>query len=346
MNKLDQKYLNLDNFKIIPNFNNRYSISKYGVVYNITTGNYLKSRLKVDKKTKQNSYFIILENSIKDRQYQIKDLLYITFIDDSFDLNDIYGDFVEITKRIQPINPLFVNFNLEDLVVTSRSASNKAQERNNRKVNKYDLNFNHIIQYDSLKAAAAGDGVVDTKYIRLHANEKSTKPHKKKYYFRYDDDDDIKNPDLIETKKSDEDLHPYNYITESQILNEIWKPLEGEYRDKYEISNYGRFRRIGRIKPNKQHISADYLYCNINKYIIETGEKIPVQKERTNILVAMYFVAISEKYKHVPKNELVVDHINADKLNNKHYNLQWLSRSDNAIKALTEDKLKQLTVDN
>lgn len=94
---------------------------------------------------------------------------------------------------------------------------------------------------------------------------------------------------------------------------EQWKTLEEN--SNYEISNYGNFRNIsGKIlKLNKN--ARGYYYCNIST-------KGKVAKVKIHKLVAKYFVNNSDK-------KDTVNHINGDKLNNYHLNLEWLTRKEN-----------------
>jgi len=336
LDTIDPIYLNLDNYNIIPNFNNRYLISKYGLIYDNVNKIYRQNKSKSTKKGLE--YFIRLINeNEKEVQYNLRDLLYLTYIDKNYNLTDTLGDFIKIKKTINPINTLFINYTIEDLYIISRSENNKQQARNNRLVNMYDTDYQLIKQFKKIIDTREYFNICDHKPIREHVNKKSNVPYRKKYYFRYDDDDNIKNPNIINKEK----IKDYNELTDSELLNEIWHQLEdNDFYKKYEISNYGRFRKFKTKKILSQDLASNYLYCCISMY--ENGIKIK-KRERTNRLVATYFVAIDkEKYKNLNKNDLVSDHIDNNKLNNKHYNLQWLSNSENVIKGLVDKNMKDL----
>lgn len=93
---------------------------------------------------------------------------------------------------------------------------------------------------------------------------------------------------------------------------EIWKEIENN--NSYSISNLGRFKRNNKIL--KLNINArGYLYCNISTNSIVTKIKI-------HILVAKAFISNSEVKE-------TVNHIDGNKLNNYHTNLEWLTRKEN-----------------
>jgi hypothetical protein len=119
-----------------------------------------------------------------------------------------------------------------------------------------------------------------------------------------------------------------------ELRPEEWKQLSSnddndEYYKIYEISNHGRFKNRNTKKILKLHNQNDYLHANVNIYNPEKNKK-EVKKIRVNILVAKYFLTVSEKYlDKYNLDELVVDHIDKNKENNYFENLQYLSNSEN-----------------
>lgn len=102
---------------------------------------------------------------------------------------------------------------------------------------------------------------------------------------------------------------------------EIWKDIEG-YEGIYKISS------LGRVKSFKRYPKGKILKCTINSrgyrqarlYDGESSEYIHVHR-----LVAKHFIPITEE-------NLVVDHIDNDKLNNRVDNLRWITQSENISK--------------
>lgn len=101
---------------------------------------------------------------------------------------------------------------------------------------------------------------------------------------------------------------------------EVWKPIAG-YEGLYEVSNFGRVRRIFRygrpyISLCKPKITKDGYF---ESTLVKEGKPKSI---RTHRLVAQAFCHNSEG-----KNE--VNHIDGDKLNNFAGNLEWCTSSEN-----------------
>lgn len=98
---------------------------------------------------------------------------------------------------------------------------------------------------------------------------------------------------------------------------EIWKPIEG-YNDLYSVSSLGNIRNN---KTNKLLIGS---INNIGYRRVAFGSSN--KKYFVHRLVAKYFC---EGY----DDNLVVNHKDGNKLNNKASNLEWVTRSQNDLHA-------------
>lgn len=114
-------------------------------------------------------------------------------------------------------------------------------------------------------------------------------------------------------------------------MEEIWKPIPGW--DYYEASNFGNIRSLDRYVNSKNGSkslkSGKVLKQNmINQYLgLQLNMNGIAKIYKTHQLVAMAFLG------HVPCGyEIVVDHIDNNKLNNRLDNLQLISQRENGIK--------------
>jgi hypothetical protein len=296
-----------------------YLISENGLFYNIKTKYYKCPHLH--KNTK--NYNINLNGS----QYQVRHLLYIAFIDNSIDIEELRNVKSKFMINIKNTNEdlKYINFTINDLELITKSEKLKLQNRNNRIINKYNSNKEFITSYTEIEDIRKELDVKYNKYITLACSKNKDKLYNN-YYFRYDDDDEIKNPDII--GKNEVNITDNNDIVRDE--EEVWKQLNNseynEYYSNYEISNYGNYRNIKTKNILKPHVSGNYYYANINIYNKELNIK-QVKKERINKLVAENFLDRSENV-----SNLVVDHIDGDKKNNYYKNLQYLTRQENNIK--------------
>ena len=114
-------------------------------------------------------------------------------------------------------------------------------------------------------------------------------------------------------------------------MNEIWKDIEG-YDGEYQVSNLGRIKSVARLttRPCQYGIreyripekimrtrlgTSGYLCVNLH----HEGKQVT---EMIHRLVALHFC---KGY----RDELVVNHKDEDKTNNRLENLEWMTRKEN-----------------
>ena len=97
--------------------------------------------------------------------------------------------------------------------------------------------------------------------------------------------------------------------------NEIRKPVEG-YEDRYEISNFGRLYS----KKTKRFLTGKINSSGYLQFTLTVGK---IEKNfYAHRLVAKHFILNDKLLKEV-------NHIDGNKLNNVHTNLEWVSRTKN-----------------
>lgn len=105
------------------------------------------------------------------------------------------------------------------------------------------------------------------------------------------------------------------------IINEVWRPIL-EVKGTHEVSNYGRVRNSTTLQPIKINIRpTGYCYVTIGSRSDNTRRCVSLHR-----LVAKYFcIGFNEN--------LVVNHIDGDKGNNKASNLEWVTQKENVLHA-------------
>lgn len=106
-------------------------------------------------------------------------------------------------------------------------------------------------------------------------------------------------------------------------MQEIWKPVVG-YEGIYEVSNLGRVKSIRFKKPAILKPQSRTGYYSVRLYINKKYQDIRIHQ-----LVAMSFLG----YVRNGLYDVVVDHIDNDKLNNNVLNLQLITQRLNASKS-------------
>lgn len=97
---------------------------------------------------------------------------------------------------------------------------------------------------------------------------------------------------------------------------EIWKDLEGDFGNQYQISNYGNVRNKITNKLLKYNLDErGYPRIRLSYNNIKSSYRI-------HRLVAIAFI-------DNPESKIQVNHIDGDKLNNHFSNLEWSTNSEN-----------------
>jgi hypothetical protein len=120
------------------------------------------------------------------------------------------------------------------------------------------------------------------------------------------------------------------------LYTEEWKDIFG-YEGFYQISNFGRIKSLSTIFTDKNNMAKNIVgrilkstpLIKTNHLHIKIGN--PKKEFYIHRLVAKHFIkSLSDDY--------VINHIDFNPLNNHVNNLEWCSRSENAIHAVKHGK--------
>jgi hypothetical protein len=118
---------------------------------------------------------------------------------------------------------------------------------------------------------------------------------------------------------------------------EVWLPIKG-YEGFYEVSNFGRVKRIGSFRGvNKKYLNNYFLtpmdngkgYLRIKLTVNNNSKRVMLHR-----IIAEAFI----------KNELdkpFVNHIDSDRKNNLISNLEWCTQSENIYHAVKSGRWTQ-----
>lgn len=110
----------------------------------------------------------------------------------------------------------------------------------------------------------------------------------------------------------------------SRIKGEVWKDIQG-FEGYYQISNFGRVKSCTRITSKGKRLSEQLLKGSVvdNDYLRVMLYKNSKYKAcRVHSLVAKHFLSNNN-------DNLVVNHIDGDKLNNHADNLEYVTYTEN-----------------
>lgn len=142
----------------------------------------------------------------------------------------------------------------------------------------------------------------------------------------------IRRPNIVEENAfvvyADEPLISYNYF-DRRYVEERWLPVIG-FEKLYEVSDFGRVRALERRHPGKR----GGMYIRRSKII------------KTSILKRTGYVGVTLRDKKIEKHYLLhrlvaihfikngfnkkeVNHISGNKTDNRYFNLEWVTSSEN-----------------
>ena len=123
------------------------------------------------------------------------------------------------------------------------------------------------------------------------------------------------------------------------IYKAVWKPIKG-YEGLYEVSNLGQVRSLDRIVIHKNEKKIKYNSKILKGYINNRGYlKVKLSKNKIAKLHSVHRLTI-EAFKLNKNNLPYVDHIDTNQLNNRIFNIRWVTPKENMNNPITLEKRK------
>ena len=116
--------------------------------------------------------------------------------------------------------------------------------------------------------------------------------------------------------------YKFEYILDDIIPDEIWVSLREEKYNKQEVSNYGRFRRNGRITIGHKDAAGYYI------------KQIGQNEYKAHFLICLAFLG------NVPTKEHTPDHIDKNIANNLLVNLRWSTKKEQSMNSTNVKKVQ------
>ena len=110
-----------------------------------------------------------------------------------------------------------------------------------------------------------------------------------------------------------------------ESCTEIWKPIPG-YEGVYSASNKGNIRRDTKNRLMKLSINRNngYVYTQLSKNGV-------AKTRRVHVLVMAAFKPVNKRPGY--DKDFTIDHIDGNKTNNNLDNLEWVTQSENQLRA-------------
>lgn len=117
---------------------------------------------------------------------------------------------------------------------------------------------------------------------------------------------------------------------------EIWKDIEG-YEGKYQVSNCGRVKSLGRFVEKKGQLPAYLRERILSPHILKGYKMVCLYSNNKGKTFSVHRL-IANAFIPNPNNLPHIDHINTIRTDNRIENLRWVNRSMNMMNEITHKK--------
>lgn len=135
------------------------------------------------------------------------------------------------------------------------------------------------------------------------------------------------------------------WLSMNNLKNEEWRDVCG-FEGYYQVSNYGRVKGLERNVPSIDgrvvHIKPRILFCCLNShgyYSVNLTMYNKHYSKEVHRMVALAFIPNIDNLEQV-------NHRDENKTNNCVYNLEWCTRSYNALYGTTQERISQSRKNN
>lgn len=120
---------------------------------------------------------------------------------------------------------------------------------------------------------------------------------------------------------------------------EEWKPVQG-YEGFYEVSSFGRVRRLERlVKTGIKHSEYRYSRGGVLKQHQKRGGYLSVDLSKGSVVKTInVHKLVATAFIPKPDGKTEVNHKNCDKTDNRVENLEWVTPRENKDHAITNDR--------
>ena len=135
-------------------------------------------------------------------------------------------------------------------------------------------------------------------------------------------------------------FHDARWFDTEDLLNEEWRDIP-DYVGVYQISNYGRVKRLEHTKVYKNGTHYHYTPLILKPQFERCGYiQLHLCKDNNKIWIKVHRL-VAESFLERPEEKTQVNHIDGNKANPRLDNLEWVTQSENILHAIRTGLVKK-----